>query len=157
MRAQLQPGLESHLAAVVMRELVRPYEDIDDTYVDIVLDDPEVDESDEYALYEVASVVDVVTTQFVRARDPSRDHVITVEYPREAVAPDPEPAGLMFPLYSVPFERVDLHEVTSADGWATDPTEIVNARRSRLTVKIAAVVALAGTLAFGYAIVRAAM
>jgi hypothetical protein len=149
--------LESQLAAVVMRELVRPYESIDDTFVDLMLDDLDLalDEPDEYASYELASVFDVKTAQFVRACDTSRDHVITVEYPRVAVAPDPEPepAVLPLPLYSVPFERVDIHE--AAIDWGAEPTEIVGPPPSRLSLMIAIAAIIAGTLGFGYAIALA--
>ena len=77
MRPQLEPVLESHLAAILMGELLRPREDLDDTYVDIVLDDLELDETDGYyASFELVRepASNAATTEFVRVRDTTHDH-----------------------------------------------------------------------------------
>jgi hypothetical protein len=111
-RPQLEPILESHLAAILMGELLRPREDLDDTYVDIVLDDLDLDETDDYyASYELAhepapdpTTFAAPTTKFVRVRDTSHDHIDTKEYPREALDPD----TLQTPKYSAPYELIDI-------------------------------------------------
>jgi hypothetical protein len=112
MRPQLEPVLESHLAAILMGELLRPREDIDDTYVDIVLDDLDLD--DEYyasfeLVHEPAPAQDPTTfaaptTKFVRVRDTSHDHIDTKKYPREALDAD----TLQTPKYSAPYELIDI-------------------------------------------------
>jgi len=115
MRPQLEPVLESHLAAILMGELLRPREDLDDTYVDIVLDDLDLDETDEYyASYELvhesvpelapAATFAAPTTKFVRVRDTSHDHIDTKKYPREALDAD----TLQTPKYSAPYELIDI-------------------------------------------------
>jgi hypothetical protein len=111
MRPQLEPILESHLAAILMGELLRPREDLDDTYVDIVLDDLDLDD-DDYASYElvheqapeVATTFAAPTTKFVRVRDTSHDHIDTKKYPREALDAD----TLQTPKYSAPYELIDI-------------------------------------------------
>jgi hypothetical protein len=114
MRPQLQPVLESHLAAILMGELLRPREDLlrpredlDDTYVDIVLDDLELDETDEYyASFELVRepASNAATTEFVRVRDTTHDHITTKRYPRESLDPD----TLQTPRYSAPYELIDI-------------------------------------------------
>lgn len=109
MRPQLEPLLESHLAAILMGELLRPREDLDDTYVDIVLDDLELDETDEYyASFELVRepASNAATTEFVRVRDTTHDHVTTKKYARESLDPD----TLQTPKYSAPYELIDIQQ-----------------------------------------------
>jgi hypothetical protein len=162
---QPQVDLESRLATVLMAELMHPelggnVADIDDTFVDIVLDDLELEGNDDYASYELVFgplVSDASPTiEFVRVRDTTQDHVITVEFGRESVeeAPDRTPArpaaplaallvapavptglasspprvarvsdAFRVPLYSAPYERVDIHEHRS--WFAAEATEII--------------------------------
>ncbi|MEO8841231.1 MAG: hypothetical protein ABI591_03585 [Kofleriaceae bacterium] len=89
-----------------MGELLRSREDLDDTYVDIVLDDLELDDSNEYyASYELVRELEAVATmEFVRVRDTTHDHVLTKRYPRPSLDLDTEPV----PLYSAPYERIDI-------------------------------------------------
>ena len=117
---QLEPILESHLAAILMGELLRPREDLDDTYVDIVLDDLDLDDDEFYASYELVHepaqpIVKAIaaqdpttfaapTTKFVRVRDTSHDHIETKKYPREALEAD----TLQTPKYSAPYELIDI-------------------------------------------------
>ena len=146
---QPQVDLESRLATVLMAELVHPRQlganvaDIDDTFVDIVLDDLDLEDgNDAYASYEVVFAAPVSdaspTIEFVRVRDTSRDHVITVEFGREpaeertaaaefsayrqpsdraraGAAPasgmqPSDPRRIPLPLHSVPYERVDVQD-----------------------------------------------
>jgi hypothetical protein len=134
MRPQLEPILESHLAAILMGELLRPREDLDDTYVDIVLDDLDLDD-DDYASYELvrapAPVPDIAmafaapTTKFVRVRDTSHDHIDTKKYPREALDAD----TLQTPKYSAPYELIDIeHPPIVAPPLAAQFTSYPNAQ-----------------------------
>ena len=108
MQRQLEPVLKTRLtaAAALMGELLRPREDIDDTYVDIVLDDLELDEDEHYVSYEVVRELPTssiaTTTKFERIRDTTHDHVVTVKLPRI------DADTLEVPLYSAPYERVDI-------------------------------------------------
>lgn len=119
MRPQLEPALESHLAALLMGELLRRHEDLDDTYVDIVLDDFDLDDSNEYyASFELIQVPisepvvePVATTEFVRVRDTTHDHVTTKPYPRPSLDLDTQPV----PLYSAPYERIDIRPLPTAE------------------------------------------
>jgi hypothetical protein len=121
MRPQLEPILESHLAAILMGELLRSREDLDDTYVDIVLDDLDLDD-EYYTSFELVPEPPeaVATTQFVRARDTTHDHVATKRYPRELLDDEridirPLPTGEtaldseqpIVPLYSTPYDPTD--------------------------------------------------
>jgi hypothetical protein len=124
MRPQLEPVLESHLAAILMGELLRPREDLDDTYVDIVLDDLELDETDEYyASFELVrepapdATTFAATTEFVRVRDTTHDHVTTKKYPRESLDPD----TLQTPKYSAPYELIDIEHPPLAAQFASYP------------------------------------
>jgi hypothetical protein len=102
----MQSALETRLAAVLLGELFTPRQDLDDTYVDIILDDFDLDD-DYYAAFElVREDRDQATTEFVRVRDTSRDHIVTVKFPREAIDIDTQP----MPMYSAPYERLDIAE-----------------------------------------------
>jgi len=113
--------LESRLAAVLMGELIRPREvggnvaELDDTFVDIILDDLELDDGDDYyASFELVceptpSVTEgSPTVEFVRVRDTTHDHIITVKFAREAIDPD----TLRVPKYSTPYELIDIQDST---------------------------------------------
>lgn len=138
MRPQLEPVLESHLAAILMGELLRRHEDLDDTYVDIVLDDLDLDTSDEYASFELIqvpiseSVVEAVaTTEFVRVRDTSHDHVTTERYPRPSLDLDTQPV----PLYSAPYERIDIRPLPTAEHERIDIRPSPTAELERIDVR----------------------
>ncbi len=125
MQRPLEPVFESRLATALMAELLRPGEgaDLDDTYVDIVLDDLELLEDDFYASYEVIRELvrpaqPVPTTKFVRVRDTTQDHVVTVEFPRLAL----EVETLPFPRHSAPYERIDIDEPGVPPSAAPNPT-----------------------------------
>jgi len=187
---------ESRLADVLLGELF-PLQEIDDTFVDLVLDDLELGdpgESQDYAFYEIVRDA-LATAEFVRVRDTRYDHVVTVEFPKlsapyekielEAAAPvdvadeemqldledleieheffaqgdAPGDARFMayanarpFPLYSAPFERVELGEIPSA----IEPEEtemIAPARTGSLRVfALAAVLTIAIAAAVGLAL-----
>jgi hypothetical protein len=165
----MQSILESRLAAVLMGELF-PRQDLDDTYVDIILDDFDLDD-DYYAAFELV-FDEHATTEFVRVRDTSRDHIVTVKFPREAVDGDTQPMplysapyerietsfenALPFPLYSAPFERVDLDIVVAPPTWPDESTDIIAAPRTAARV-IATLVILAGALLLGLGLVMFAM
>jgi hypothetical protein len=138
-----------------------PRQDLDDTYVDIILDDFDLDD-DYYAAFEL--VVDPhATTEFVRVRDTSHDHIVTVKFPREALDGDTLPMplysapyervetsyedALPMPLYSAPFERVDLGMI-----WPAEPTDII-AAPPRTARVIATILVLAGALLLGLVVV----
>lgn len=132
-----------------------PRQDLDDTYVDIILDDLD---DDYYAAFELV-YDEHATTEFVRVRDTSRDQIVTVKFPREALDGDTHPMplysapyekvetsfenALPMPLYSAPFERVDLGMI-----WPAEPTDII-AAPARTTRVIATIVFLAGALLLG--------
>lgn len=141
---------------------LQPRRDLDDTFVDIVLVDFDFDD-DYYAAYELGQVEPDVasTTQFVRVRDTSRDHVVTA--PMERVELEPvysEPyakvelapsyiGALPMPLSSGPFEKIDLDVIPTPIVF--EPTEMV-AGPSRVTEVIATIVVLASALVTGTSI-----
>ena len=103
------PIPESQLADVLLGELF-PRQEVDDTYVDIVLEDlqiGEVDDDEDYALFEVAPRDPFATTEFVRVRDTSRDHVVTVRIPRGVLESEREDA----PQVSSPYERIEIETI----------------------------------------------
>jgi hypothetical protein len=105
MQPFVEPVPESRLADVLLGELF-PRQEVDDTYVDIVLDDlevPEVEEEEEYALFEIERDL-FATTEFVRARDTRYDHIVTVEFPRTA----PGDVTAPVPQVSAPYERIEI-------------------------------------------------
>jgi hypothetical protein len=117
---QPQPQLESRLATVLMGELLRPHDlggavaDLDDTFVDIVLDDLELEEPDDYyASFEVVGELalpesNVATAEFVRVRDTTHDHITTIKFAREAIDADTLPV----PRHSAPYELIDIQDST---------------------------------------------
>ena len=183
---------ESRLADVLLGELFPPQE-IDDTFVDLVLDDLELGdpgESQDYAFYEIVRDA-LATAEFVRVRDTRYDHLVTVEFPKlsapyekievEAAAPvdiaDEETqldledleieqdffaqgdARFMayanarpFPLYSAPFERVELGEIPSVI--EPEETEMIASGRtgSMRVFALAAVLTCAIAAAVGLAL-----
>jgi len=116
MQPQLEPSLQTRLAHVLMRELIHPcfgvevdVADLDDTLVDLALLDSDLDDTDDYAsyelVYEVAPANDFTPTiEFVRVRDTTHDHVTTIKFPREALDPD----TVRFARDSTPYERIDI-------------------------------------------------
>ena len=162
-----QPVLETRLATLLMGQLVR--HEVDDTYVDIVLDDPEPDTDEPYyAAFELVRVpvvrADAATTQFVRIRDTTHDHIETVKFPKleDDTVPVPqystpyalveveaEPPALRLPMTSVPFERVDVHDLREFA--RRDETEVIYAPapRSRLVMVFLSIIVLACALLVG--------
>lgn len=119
MQRQLESVLEARLAAVLMGELMRPRDlrgdvaDIDDTFVDIVLDDLELEQSaDYYASFEIVRELASTdaTTEFVRVRDTTHDHITTIKFARESIDAD----TLRFPRYSAPYELIDIQDCSHA-------------------------------------------
>lgn len=104
MQPLAEPVPESRLADVLMGELF-PRQELDDTFVDLVLDDLEPGDSgevEEYAAYEIVRDA-FATTEFVRVRDTRYDHIVTVEFPRELAL---ETAPVV--KVSAPYERIDI-------------------------------------------------
>lgn len=100
---------ESRLADVLMGELF-PRQEIDDTFVDIVLDDLELGdpgESEHYAAYEIVRDA-FATTEFVRVRDTRYDHIVTVEFPREFTRDVLGDDTARLPKFSAPYERIEI-------------------------------------------------
>jgi hypothetical protein len=110
MQPLLEPIPESRLADVLMGELF-PRQEIDDTFVDIILEDLELGDPPEretdYFAYEIVRDA-FATTEFVRVRDTRYDHIVTVEFPREPG--DTAEA----PKFSAPYERIEIEPGESA-------------------------------------------
>jgi hypothetical protein len=110
MQPLLESIPESRLADVLMGELF-PRQEIDDTFVDIILEDLELGDPPEhetdYFAYEIVRDA-FATTEFVRVRDTRYDHIVTVEFPREAG--DTAEA----PKFSAPYERIEIEPGESA-------------------------------------------
>jgi len=139
-----------------------PRHDLDDTYVDIILDDFDLDD-DYYAAFELV-IDEHATTEFMRVRDTSHDHIVTVKFPREALDADTLPMplysapyervetsyenALPMPLYSAPFERVDLGMI-----WPAEPTDIITVPPRSTARVIATILVLAGALLLGLVVV----
>lgn len=111
MQPLAEPVPESRLADVLMGELF-PRPEIDDTFVDLVLDDLEVGdpgEGGDYAAYEVVRDA-FATTEFVRVRDTRYDHIVTVEFPRDftrdVLGVETAPVAKV----SAPYERIELEQ-----------------------------------------------
>ena len=178
MRAPLEAIPESRLAAVLLRELLPPpRQDLDDTYVDIILDDLELeDDDDDYAAYELHEGVigepdATETTEFVRMRDTSHDHVETVRMPRVEFDTLPTPRysepyekvdlvpsfgnALPMPLYSAPFERVDLDVIPTPIRY--EATEMMGAAPSRAARVLLTIVVLASAFVTSACIVWLAL
>jgi hypothetical protein len=180
MRAPLEAIPESRLAAVLLRELLPPpREDLDDTYVDIILDDLDLDD-DEYASYElVHAAVEpdaTETTEFVRVRDTSHDHIVTVPMPRVELDTLPTPRysepyekvdvtlangvpafgnALPIPLYSAPFEKVDLDVIPTPVRY--EETEMMGAPPSRAARALVTITVLACVLIISASVVWLAL
>lgn len=193
-----------------------PRQEIDDTFVDLVLDDLELGDpggDEEYAAYEIVRDA-FATSEFVRVRDTRYDHIATVEFPREftrdlgvetapvmkvsapyeridvvelaehevqldlddleiehdffAQGDEPRDAQFMayaharpFPLYSAPFERVELGELpVPVAVLAGDSTEMVVQRRSGaprvFALALVLVCAIAAAVGLALLVVRSA-
>src|SRR3569832_2641304 len=111
MQPLAEPVPESRLADVLMGELF-PRPEIDDTFVDLVLDDLVVGdpgEGGDYAAYEVVRDA-FATTEFVRVRDTRYDHIVTVEFPREfprdVLGVETAPVAKV----SAPYEQIKLEQ-----------------------------------------------
>lgn len=173
MRPPVHAIPESRLAAVLLRELLPPpREDLDDTYVDINLDDLDLDD-DEYLSYELvrADGDATETTEFVRVRDTSRDHVVTEPMPRVEIETMPTPLysapyekidlvpqfgnALPMPLYSAPFEKVDLDVIPTPVHF--EATEMMDAAQSRFARVMLTIVVLASALVTGASVVWLAL
>jgi hypothetical protein len=154
---QVETLWESRLDAVVLMQLHPHHNEADDTFVDIILDDLELDEPEElyYATYLLIHDPQA-TTEFVRVRDTSHDHIVTVKFPFAALDADTQPIPLVstpydkidiaecsaqftayagalpLPTYSAPFERVDLEALAVPAPIAHEETEMIEAPRSRL-------------------------
>jgi hypothetical protein len=126
---------ESRLADVLMGELF-PRQEIDDTFVDIVLDDLELGdpaETEHYAAYEIVRDA-FATTEFVRVRDTRYDHIVTVEFPREFARDVLGDDTARLPKFSAPYERI---EIEAAEPGAGESAQIPMERISveRMTVE----------------------
>jgi len=114
MEPLVEPVPESRLADVLLGELC-PRPEADDTYVDIILEDLELvepdDDDDDYALFQVVRDP-FATTEFVRVRDTSRDHVVTVKFPRGVL----EDETAEIPQVSAPYERIEIETIIVAEG-----------------------------------------
>lgn len=173
MRPPVHAIPESRLAAVLLRELLPPpREDLDDTYVDINLDDLDLDDA-YYAAYELlAEDPDAsATTEFVRVRDTSRDHIETEPMTRVEIETVPTPLvsepyvkvelvphfgnALPMPLYSAPFEKVDLDVIPTPVHF--EATEMMGAAQSRFARVMLTIVVLASALVTGASVVWLAL
>ena len=114
MQPLVEPIPESRLADVLMGELF-PRQEIDDTFVDIILDDLELGDPPEgdYAVYEIIRDA-FATTEFVRVRDTRYDHIVTVEFPREFAREVLGDDTAQAPKLSAPYERIEIEPAESA-------------------------------------------
>ena len=137
---------ESRLADVLMGELF-PRQEIDDTFVDIVLDDLELGDPPEtesdYFVYEIVRDA-FATTEFVRVRDTRYDHIVTVEFPREFAR---ELGADTAPIVkaSEPYERIEIEhdagesaripmERISVERMTVEPVSFARASEQRISV-----------------------
>ncbi|MEP6864522.1 MAG: hypothetical protein ABJE66_28125 [Deltaproteobacteria bacterium] len=129
MQPLVESILESRLADVLMGELF-PREEIDDTFVDLILEDLELGDPPErdeyYAAYEIVRDA-FATTEFVRVRDTRYDHIVTVEFPRELHGED----TAQTPKFSAPYDRIEIqHELEPEPGEsARIPVERISVER----------------------------
>jgi hypothetical protein len=136
MQPLLEPIPESRLADVLMGELF-PRQEIDDTFVDIVLDDLELgdpaESEQDYAAYEIVRDA-FATTEFVRVRDTRYDHIVTVEFPRAFARDVLGEDTARLPKFSAPYERI---EIEMAEPGASDqgPGESARIPIERISVE----------------------
>jgi hypothetical protein len=119
---------ESRLADVLMGELF-PRQEIDDTFVDLILEDLELGDPPEreefYAAYEIVRDA-FATSEFMRVRDTRYDHIVTVEFPRE-YARELGDDTAQAPKLSAPYERIEIEQ--EAGESARIPMERISVER----------------------------
>ena len=135
-----EPVPESRLADVLMGELF-PRQEIDDTFVDLVLDDLELGdpvENEHYFVYEIIRDA-LATAEFVRVRDTRYDHIVTVEFPRatrDELGVETAPT----PKFSAPYERIEIEH-------DDDQVEVERISLSRIAVDASGEIATAAVAA----------